>query len=83
MRTEKEIEMIKMVRRLTTMLGKLGIKCLLEPYSLPGNPTFSSDRPSAYYGFRLKEAADYTHNFLIKRGQKDDKPITYSGRYNS
>lgn len=75
MRSEKEIEMIKRVRCLTNLLGKLGIQCMLQAYSPVPNYGLKSLRPSTYYGLSVKEAADYTHNYLVRTGQKDDKLI--------
>lgn len=68
--------MIKAVRSMASMLGKLGIKCLIEEYLPPLNYNTKPFRPpSTYYGISLKDAADYTHNYLVRTGQKDDKLI--------
>lgn len=58
--------MIKSLRRLTIMLGKLGITCLRH-VDLP--PNLASDTiPYAYYGMYLKDAKDITVRFLDAKG---------------
>ena len=84
LRTEAEVQMIKKVRCLTSLLGKLGLKCMLQEHAPPPNWAFMSDRPSVYYGLSLKEAADYTHNYLMRTGKTNEASPLINGlrRYN-
>ena len=68
--------MIKSVRNLTRLLGKVGIKELVHNdeirrmlHIMPVRP-----RPPAgwqvYYGYSLKESKDFTENYLKRIGEE-------------
>lgn len=58
--------MIKSLRRLTIVLGKLGISGLTSTYPPPN--IYSDSLPYAYYGIGLKDAKDLTERFLDAKG---------------
>jgi ribosomal protein L7/L12 len=62
--TSRKIQMIKHLRSMTMLLGKLGIKSMVSEYP-PNGPII----PRVYYGIGLKESKDVTEGYLKRIGR--------------
>ena len=56
--------MIKHLRSMTMLLGKLGIKCMVDEYT----PRALSHYPTVYYGVELARSKLYTERYIDKTG---------------
>lgn len=66
-----KISDIKHMRRMTGLLGKLGIKCLIRSYD---TGPFNGPKIVTHYGLGLKETKDLVERMFVY--QTDEKRIT-------
>jgi len=68
--TEKKLQMIKSLRSLTRLMGKLGFKKFARESYVASGVMPRPPSMGTWYGLGLKEAKDFTENYISRSETK-------------